>query len=160
MADLRLGGSLGKQIGVVAAVTAFTGGSGLIPTAAAGAQPTRSGYVSACEKSFKTVETAAEAYKAQVGGYPGTALPNSDTATAGSAPKGVTPDPQILDLMGAVTSYQTTSGPWLQSYPYVPRVFQIRLTPATGRVYVAKTRGNRTIPRVSTYSMRNCESLR
>jgi general secretion pathway protein G len=72
---------------------------------------------SSCSADFKTVETAAEAYKAQVGVYPGTAVP----ATVGTANAPATPADSvgITALLGTVTPVGggTNLGPWLKDNP-------------------------------------------
>jgi general secretion pathway protein G len=71
---------------------------------------------SSCGADFKTVETAAEAFKAQTGVYPGTAVP----ATVGILTSSAAADsPGINALLGTVAPAGggTALGPWLKDVP-------------------------------------------
>jgi general secretion pathway protein G len=80
---------------------------------------TGSSAKSACGSDFKTVETAVEAYKAQVGNYPnaggaGTTGPQTDTAVVGAN------GTASLLAAGNVAPNLTTNpavGPWLKDTP-------------------------------------------
>jgi hypothetical protein len=117
-----------------------------------------------CAADFKSVELAAEAYKAQTGVYPGGTLPAGSTATPGSPPRGIRPNPQILDLTGTVTVFGLQSGPWLRGYPYDPHHFQIGFASPTAvpasQTFVENVRGTATIPAVSTYDVADCSSVK
>ncbi len=112
-----------------------------------------------CESDFKQVETATEAYKAQVGSFPGGTLPPGWTAQSGYAPIGVNAIPADLDLLGTVKGTTGKVGPWLKAYPYLAHRFQIGAT-QSGQVFVEKTNASATIPPISSYTPNDCTSVK
>ena len=85
---------------------------------------TGSSAQAACNADQKTVETAAEAFKAQVGAYPGGTYFSGATVTAGtgSASAG------INDLLGSASVNGKTVGPWLKDVPTNSGHYQMELT--------------------------------
>jgi prepilin-type N-terminal cleavage/methylation domain-containing protein len=82
--------------------------------------------IAACRSDYKTVEVAAETYKAQTSVYPGGTLPGGDTATASTETTDTSTG--IKDLLGTVALADgTTVGPWLKDVPYNPNHYQIQM---------------------------------
>jgi prepilin-type N-terminal cleavage/methylation domain-containing protein len=109
-----------------------------------------------CKSDWKTVETAAEAYKAQTEQYPGGTFATGDglVQTAGT-----TYSAGINDLLGTVKDTQTsttgvTLGPWLKDAPVNADHYQIEYTYNAGAgeegVFTAPTSG--TAAQVGTYT--------
>jgi hypothetical protein len=111
-----------------------------------------------CRDYYQTVEVATETYKAQLGHYPDGSMPGGYAEQPASPPAGITPNRQILQLMGTVSGPPRV-GPWLRSYPLDPHYFQIALDPGSGEVYVENARGTKTIPAVSTGTIADCASV-
>jgi general secretion pathway protein G len=110
---------------------------------------TGSSAKASCGSDFKTVQTAVEAYKAQVGTYPGGAVasgwnlnpaPNTSVAT-GYPPTGTA---AVEALLGTATDPDGNSdGPWLKDTPYNSgRYAVIVLNDSTGTVQVTDGAGN------------------
>jgi general secretion pathway protein G len=97
---------------------------------------TKQSATAACQSDFKTVETATETFKAQLGDYPNTAdegtgntYPNGATLAAATSPGTGEADPGVLDLMGTATIGTTTTfGPWLKDYPYNPSHYSLTVS--------------------------------
>lgn len=92
---------------------------------------------SACESDVRTVESALELYRAQVGGYPGGTVDQNVTITTVSS--GV--NGGIDDLMGTATDTAngTTFGPWLKEAPINPQHYEISVsTDGQGTINVDK----------------------
>jgi hypothetical protein len=119
--------------------------------------------VQLCEGDWKTVQTDMEVFKAQVGVYPGP-LPTDVSGTIGTAPQGIHPNRQILQLEGTVTINDELVGPWLKSYPYEPGHFQIALRSTTAShpsgIFVKNAGGTHPIPAVSTYTSTDCQDIK
>jgi general secretion pathway protein G len=85
-----------------------------------------------CGSDLKTVETAVEAYKAQLGAYPGGAVASGwalNPAAAAGYPASF-PNANTLSmeaLLGTATNAGTTVGPWLKDTPYNPGHYAIVL---------------------------------
>jgi prepilin-type N-terminal cleavage/methylation domain-containing protein len=95
---------------------------------------TGSSAQASCRADFKTVESATEAYKAQVGHYPNAG--DAQTVPA-NAPKDVSGS-GVIDLMTA----QGTNGPWLKDLPYNSGHYQIVVSnDAAGTISVYQTGG-------------------
>jgi len=102
-----------------------------------------------CQSDFKTVESAAEFFKAQVGAYPdgttsgdyvgGTTL----TPYSGGLPGGLTTTTAsqgILELMGTATVGGSQVGPWLKDYPYNGNFYQLEMNAdGSGTIFVYNT---------------------
>lgn len=131
----------------------------MVPAAAVSASQSSSGLVQACLVDYKTVETAAEAFRAQVGAYPGQ-VPAGTVLTEGAAPKGIVVQSDILILMGTANgAYGGVVGPWLHSYPNDRHHFQIWFSDTLGRPFVEDARGTSTIPSSSTYTSADCSAV-
>ena len=83
--------------------------------------------VASCQSDFKTVETAAETFKAQTGAYPGGTYDGDVTVTSatGAAPRN---QAGILEMLGTATTGTGTDGPWLKNYPYNTDHYQIEVS--------------------------------
>ena len=97
---------------------------------------TSSSAQASCRSDFQTAQTAAEAFKAQVGGYPEQTANYFSGAVistaAPAAPTGSAASPEIQDML-ATWNFGTgtnTVGPWLKSYPYNAGHYQIEMTNA------------------------------
>ena len=100
---------------------------------------TNDSAVAACRSDFKTVETATETFKAQMGAFPGGTY---DGGIALSQPSGTEPGSNagILDMMGTATTNSGTVGPWLKEYPYNIGHYQIEVkADGSGTVSVYNT---------------------
>ena len=102
---------------------------------------TKSSSQASCGSDFKTVETAAEAYKAQTTVYPGAVLPATYTghplATAdGKVGKTAGQATQIDELLGTVDINGATVGPWLKDVPANTGHYAVGMTGATGTLAV------------------------
>lgn len=100
---------------------------------------TKSSSQASCGSDYKTVETAAEAYKAQVGVYPGATVPTGFTATAGTVPATdyKAGSAAIDDLLGTVTdTNNNVLGPWLKDVPANPTHYAIGITGTNGTLAV------------------------
>ncbi len=95
---------------------------------------TTSSSQASCGSDVKTVETAVEAYKAQIGVYPGD-TPTGWTVTAGPTANGYPGDTTTMgDLLGtAVTTNGGVSpiGPWLKDTPYNPGHYAVSVVQST-----------------------------
>ena len=109
----------------------------------------------ACGTDFKTVETAVEDYKAQLGVYPEdpAGLPNGDATVPPTPLQGT--DLEVQDLLGTVTEPAPpgpphVAGPWLKDNPVNTNHYQIKVdggaTPGQGIVQVYNAAGTATIP--------------
>ena len=121
---------------------------------------TKQSAAAACQSDYKTVESAAETFKAQVGDYPGGTL---DTATlvgtALATPAGMVTGSQVLPLMEQWKGSGTTVGPWLKDFPVNPSHYQIALTSA-GVIQVYGADGAATIPATgATATSADCASV-
>jgi general secretion pathway protein G len=77
-----------------------------------------------CKSDYKTVEVAAEAYRSQVGVYPGDNVPT--TAATSTAPLTTAKSAGVNALLGTVTLIDgTTVGPWLKDNPFNASHYQI-----------------------------------
>jgi general secretion pathway protein G len=91
----------------------------------------KSSSQASCGSDVKTVETAVEAYKAQIGVYPivSTSLPSGVTlGTASAAATGKMPAggaAGINDLMSTYTVNGNSVGPWLKDVPSNPSHYAI-----------------------------------
>jgi general secretion pathway protein G len=116
---------------------------------------TGSSAQASCGADFKAVETAAEAYKAQVGIYPGgsplpggwSLNPTSSVASGYPANVGATPATQYTSAMepilGTASNGPTNVGPWLKDPLYNPGHYSIVLSDdGQGAVQVADGAGN------------------
>jgi prepilin-type N-terminal cleavage/methylation domain-containing protein len=87
-----------------------------------------------CGSDYKTVETAVEAFKAQIGVYPGDptiGAGNPWTVTVGTPAAGYPGTAATMSqLLGTATSGSSTSpiGPWLKDTPYNPGHYSISVT--------------------------------
>jgi prepilin-type N-terminal cleavage/methylation domain-containing protein len=99
---------------------------------------TSSSAQASCQSDFQTAQTAAEAFKAQVGNYPnptaagyftGAAEVKTGAGYVTAGPTGAANDPQILDLMNQWTVGGNTVGPWLKTYPYNAGHYQVEIAP-------------------------------
>ena len=111
---------------------------------------TKQSATAACGSDYKTVESASETFKAQLGDYPGGAAVNPLAAATDSVtpPTGVTTSsPQILELMETwqINKAGPTFGPWLKDYPYNPTHYSISLS-TLGVVQVMSADGSATLP--------------
>jgi hypothetical protein len=119
-------------------------------------EPTGSSAKASCGGDFKAVETATEAYKAQVGIYPGgcpvpsgwTLNPTSSVAS-GYPPNALPPTPTtnytsaMEALLWTASDGATSVGPWLKDPPYNPSHYSIVLSDdRQGTVQVADSAGN------------------
>jgi general secretion pathway protein G len=108
-----------------------------------------------CDADFKAVETAAEAYKAQLGIYPGgspapsgwSLNPVSSVASGYPANVGSNPATQYATameaLLGSASNGPTIVGPWLKDTPYNRSHYSIVLSDdGQGTVQVADSSGN------------------
>ena len=106
---------------------------------------TSSSSQASCGSDYKTVETAVEAYKAQLGDYPGgpnisaawtlqpspaTAIPTGYTGTASTMQA-------LLGTAVATGTPANTVGPWLKDVPYNPGHYEIDVATITGNVTVS-----------------------
>jgi type II secretory pathway pseudopilin PulG len=103
------------------------------------------GASASCQADFKTVETAGETFKTQVGAYP-----DGDSSThyysgtsvkpfSGALPTGVAAGASnagILELMGTADVNGTTVGPWLKDFPYNAGHYQLDM-PANGNADIS-----------------------
>ncbi len=95
--------------------------------------------VASCQSDFTTVESAMEAYKAQMGGYPGGTYNPGTVLTAATGPEPGNSG-GVLDLLGTATSANGSAGPWLRDYPYSAGHYQIEVsTDGKGTVSVYDT---------------------
>jgi general secretion pathway protein G len=128
---------------------------------------TGSSAQASCKSDFKTVEVAAEAYKAQVGVYPGDTLPAGSTA-ATTVTTGTSPG--INALLGSVNvpGSSTAVGPWIKSNPLNANHYQIKYTTAgtagsqvpTEQVWNTATgTGAATVPATGTGTIADCSSV-
>ena len=112
----------------------------------------------ACGTDYKTVETAVEDYKAQLGVYPASgALPNGDTPN----PSATGDSAGVKALLGTVTqtpALPNDIGPWLKDNPVNTNHYQIQVLP-NGVVQVWNATGTATIPATSTNSAADCSSV-
>lgn len=129
---------------------------------------------SACTTDFKTVETAAEAYKAQVTKYPG-AMPSSayvatpsalDTTTANTTPGSLTPGGDGINLLLGTVAYTDaggtvhTLGPWLKDVPFNAGHYQIEIAnDQSGTIFVAQPKPLAPAPIGSTNSASDCSTV-
>jgi general secretion pathway protein G len=90
---------------------------------------TSSSAAASCKSDYKTVEVAAEAYKAQVGVYPGAALPAGATAATTVT---TASSPGINALLGSVNVPGSTTpvGPWIKSNPLNANHYQVQYSAA------------------------------
>ncbi len=100
---------------------------------------TSSSSQASCSSDYKTTETAVEAFKAQVGFYPGDAT-NGTGAWAPTAPAVNTPTggytgntATMSQLLNSYTSPGASSpiGPWLKDTPYNPGHYAITVAGPT-----------------------------
>ncbi len=113
----------------------------------------------ACGSDFKTVETAAETYKAQTGEYPGGSTLFSGVTLTASTTSGLTPG--IADLMGTATQGSNTLGPWLKDNPVNQGHYSIQVsTDGKGTVQVYDATGGATIPATGTGTAADCSSVK
>jgi prepilin-type N-terminal cleavage/methylation domain-containing protein len=109
---------------------------------------TGSSAKSSCGSDLKTVETAAEAYKAQLADYPHGAAVNTASWTlapsTAAAPTGYGADwPNIQALLGTASSVSNPTdviGPWLKDAPVNPGHYMIDLN-SSGTVSVLNGAG-------------------
>jgi general secretion pathway protein G len=86
--------------------------------------------VASCKTDFQTVQAASEAYKAQLGVYPGAALPAGDTNTAPTNAAALfagVGSSGIADLLSTVSTGSATMGPWLKTAPVNSGHYQIMI---------------------------------
>ena len=107
---------------------------------------TSSSAKASCGSDFKTVETAVEAYKAQVGAYPGGAVASGEQLNpAGSVAAGypAAGTPGLEALLGTATDPGgNADGPWLKDTPYNPGHYSIVvLNDGSGTVQVTDGAG-------------------
>ncbi|MDA8048261.1 MAG: prepilin-type N-terminal cleavage/methylation domain-containing protein [Actinomycetota bacterium] len=111
---------------------------------------------SACQSDVRTVESAAELYRAQVGGYPGGTVnpggtPAAYTKSISTNPQSAGLDQGIQDLMGTVTFPNGTFGPWLKEAPLNSNHYEIVLSnDGKGTVMVYKPDGSVQLPTTGT----------
>ena len=137
---------------------------------------------STCRSDYKTVETAVEAYKVQIGNYP-----SGSAAIAGTAPhtddeSGTPPDSTvglgvgagIVNAAGSATSelmvagdtvpntFPGAVGPWLKDVPTVSAHFHLFVAnDGTGHILVLDDTGKVVGAGVnSSYSMADCSSVK
>jgi general secretion pathway protein G len=118
----------------------------------------------ACQSDYKTVETASEMYKAQVGVYPGGTVPTGLTATPLAATASMTAADETaggdLALMGTVTEGSTTLGPWLKDYPLNGTHYQIQVSnDGKDTIQVYDAAGTATLPAAGTATEGDCSSV-
>lgn len=128
----------------------------------------------ACTGDFKTVESAVEAYKAQVTQYPDSSMPNSSyvasasTADASAATTGTGATPGgagINDLLGTVTYTDSLGadhvlGPWLKDVPYNVGHYQIEVSAdGKGTIYVAQAATAGAIQIGTKNAVSDCSSV-
>jgi prepilin-type N-terminal cleavage/methylation domain-containing protein len=101
-----------------------------------------------CQTDFKTLQAAAETYKAQLAVYPGEVLPASYTAGApGIAPAGSAANGPVLALMGPVNGPNgTILGPWLKNYPYNAGHYQLELGDTSATYGVVSVYNTASVP--------------
>lgn len=88
---------------------------------------TGSSAQSTCRSDYKTIETATEAYNAQVGHYPTAGDAGTPTgATPYALPTGFT-TPGATNLIGALMTAQGSVGPWLRDFPGNGSHYQIAI---------------------------------
>jgi type II secretory pathway pseudopilin PulG len=80
-----------------------------------------------CQSNFATVESATEAFKAEMGAYPGGTYLAGAALTAASPTVPAEDNAGILDLLGTATTNSGTIGPWLEDYPYSAGHYQIEV---------------------------------
>ena len=113
---------------------------------------TGSSSKAACSSDMKSVETAAEAFKAQTGAYPGGTYFSGATVTAVADPSGYTSPSAALsgvdfllqstDTVGS----GTTVGPWLKDAPVNNGHYEIVLSKdGNGTITVYKSDGSAVI---------------
>jgi general secretion pathway protein G len=120
---------------------------------------TGSSAQASCKSDYKTVEVAAEAYKAQVGVYPGVALPTGTTA-ATTVTTGTSPG--VNDLLGTlnVPGSATPIGPWIKSNPLNANHYEIQYNGTlTQPEQVYNGGGTATIPAAGTGTIADCSSV-
>jgi general secretion pathway protein G len=88
---------------------------------------TGSSSKASCGSDYKTVETAVEAYKAQVGYYPEDPAGTGAWAVVkGTVPAAYTGNALTMgDLLGTATNAGETIGPWLKDVPQNPGHYTI-----------------------------------
>lgn len=102
---------------------------------------------SACQSDVRTVESALELYRAQIGDYPGGTVDPGVTVTAAGATGSSTAasgiDSSIDDLMGTAASATANYGPWLKEAPRNPNHYEIGVstTAPLGVISVLKPDG-------------------
>ena len=96
---------------------------------------TGSSAQASCKADYKTVETAVEAYNAQVGHYPTAA----DATTAAYTGAGHFTEPTTpVDAIDALMAKNGSSGPWLRDFPVNGSHYQIVVSPnGTNPSYIA-----------------------
>lgn len=106
-----------------------------------------------CQADQKTVETAAEAFKAQAGAYPGGSYftPNAITAlssdpTGYTSPSGLNGVDYLMQTTDTVGSAATAIGPWLKDAPVNNGHYEIVLSAdGKGTISVYKSDGSGAI---------------
>lgn len=134
----------------------------------------------ACKADFDTVQLAAEAFKSQVGAYPGGTYTSSYTVSKlGSLSNYTVPTATPTDLGdGVLFLTQTTDkdansnsiGPWLHNAPVNKGHYEIVLSDPTGAgtifdqvtVYGINSSGTLTgtIPATPSYTVADCSSVK
>jgi prepilin-type N-terminal cleavage/methylation domain-containing protein len=115
--------------------------------------------VASCQSNFKTVETATETFKAQLGSYPGGRYASDVTLTAAGPPSSTEDNAGILDLLGKATTASGTLGPWLKDYPYAAGHYQIEVkADGSGTVSVYDTSASPS-PIGSAYALSDCDNV-
>jgi prepilin-type N-terminal cleavage/methylation domain-containing protein len=132
---------------------------------------TNESAIATCQSDFKTVESAAELFKAQVGAYPDGTTSSSYFGNAsvagysGGLPGGLTPataSQGIVELMGTASVDGSTVGPWLKDYPYNASYYQIEVDAnGSGTISVYNTASTPApVPAVgATYTTADCKSV-
>lgn len=154
-------------LGILAGIAVFAVGS-----------MTQNSAEAACKTDFNTVEVAAEAFKAQVGAYPGGSYNSGLSASAGSVTGYQVPTPTATDKNDGVLYLVQTSdtdgngnsiGPWLRNAPINAGHYEIVLSDPTGSgsnfdqvtVYKVTSAGvlAGTLPAVPTHTSADCSSV-
>lgn len=101
----------------------------------------KSSSQASCSSDQKTVEIAAETYKAQIGVYPGGTVPSSIHVTPATSADGlvgkVAGEATDIDkLLGTATSNSNTLGPWLKDVPVNTNHYAVGLKGSAGTIVI------------------------
>ncbi|MDE3203656.1 MAG: prepilin-type N-terminal cleavage/methylation domain-containing protein [Acidobacteriota bacterium] len=118
---------------------------------------------SACQSDVRTVESAAELYRAQTGAYPGAQLnPGANPSVSGKTVTGKGGlDAGDQALMGTVAFPNTTYGPWLKEAPLNANHYAVVISDdGKGTISVYTPDGSAQIPPANaTNSAADCSAV-